>query len=244
METQEIYSQQWSINAEHFNNNNSYLWMCGKIHEYKTVLEIGCGTGQSTVALLKNKHKVIAIEKNIFCIEKAKTLISDAGFKVGTVENLEDDFDVLIIHKELLELANFINQYSFDIVVCWNVGSYWDEKMIRYYEKHMLKYGLTLDQISEKPESSYGELIQWHSCKIAKENNVPIHLIDRGPEALNSNNDPYYSLLKKELNFSNITYDSFLTQTISKGGRLMTVNGRPCLSEFVDIYLNSILMNP
>ena len=33
--------------------------------------EVGCGTGYSTLALLENGHKVIALDKNNECIEKA-----------------------------------------------------------------------------------------------------------------------------------------------------------------------------
>lgn len=32
---------------------------------FNIILEIGCGTGYSILALLENGHKVIAIEKNI-----------------------------------------------------------------------------------------------------------------------------------------------------------------------------------
>ena len=204
MEIQETYAKKWNINAEHFPNNNSYLWMCSKINSYKTVLEIGCGTGQSTLALLKNGHRVIAIEKNLSCIDAAKTLIGNSGYKVESIENSENDFDALIINKDLLESEDYIKQYSFDIVICLNVGSYWDRDMAKYYSIPMLRYGLTLEQIKKDPESSYAELVLWYSCRIANEYSVPIHIVDRCGEEYNSDNDPYYFMLKNEWGFSNI----------------------------------------
>ena len=42
---------------------NYYSWMADNLTGHKKVLEIGCGTGYSTLALLEKGYDVIAIEK-------------------------------------------------------------------------------------------------------------------------------------------------------------------------------------
>jgi len=244
MEAQEIYSKQWNVSAEHFKSNDSYKWMCEKISNHKVILEIGCGTGQSTMELLRNGHKVISIEKNRYCVDVAKTQIINAGYKIGCIENMDEDFDVLIVQHELLELRNFFRECSFDIVICWNIGTYWDKDMATYYTKPLLHYGLTVEDVCKYPESSYAELIQWFSCIIAKENNVPIHIIDRSEDELLPHKDVYFSTLKNEIGFIDIEYDNLFTHTISQNGKIVTVDNKPCLFDFVNINLVSILMTP
>ena len=59
--------------------------MAQAINEFHTVVEIGCGTGYSTLELAKLWHKVIAIDKNAVCIEKAKNLLYNNGISEDNV---------------------------------------------------------------------------------------------------------------------------------------------------------------
>ena len=80
MTEKEKYSLEWNNSAQYFYDHNSYKHLSEQIKSYKTVLEIGCGTGQSTLALLETGHSVIAIDQNPYCIEKAKQLIEASGY--------------------------------------------------------------------------------------------------------------------------------------------------------------------
>ena len=243
MENQKkIYANQWNESSNYIYNNKLYLWMSNEIKKYNRILEIGCGTGQSTLALIEEGHKIIAVEKNQFCIEKAKSLIKSKGYIIGEKCGNLCNCDVIFIDSDIMD-NNFykhIEKLEFDIVICWNVGSYWDKEMLEYYVPYMLEYGLTIQQIQENYESSYGELIQWKSCGIAKENNVPINIVDRAIQETNYNNDDYYVSLLKEFNFSKIKYKSKKTKLISNGGRLLSVNGKICTKNIVDAFLLSI----
>ncbi|MCI1577672.1 MAG: class I SAM-dependent methyltransferase [Clostridium beijerinckii] len=241
---QEVYSNQWKKSSDYFYNNGSYSWMSNKIKKYHIILEIGSGTGQGTLSLLKNGHKVISIEKNNFCIEKAKSLLKSRGYKIGSLESNLQDFDVLLVDNDLFnsQLTNYFKNISFDLVICWNVGSYWNRDMVEYYIPLMLEYGLTMEQISSNMESSYGELIIWKSCKIASEKNVPIHIIDRALEKITKINDSYYITLKKEFNYLTINYDNKKIQTLSGSGRNLTCHGDVCANETMHIYLNSVFI--
>lgn len=114
--------------------------------------------------------------------------------------------------------------------------------MAEYYVPYMLEYGLTIEQIKGNRESSYGELIIWQSCCIAKTNNVSVNIIDRAMEVMTNENNGYYKELKKELNFNNNKYNSIKTKTISNNGRVLSVNGERYQSDSLDIYLNSVLL--
>jgi tRNA G37 N-methylase Trm5 len=230
------YANQWSVSARFFYDNMYYQWMSSKLKDHKIVMELGCGTGYSTLELIKQGHQVIAIDKNHECIIAATKLISENGYNKDNVIFLEGDVtDTNFIKKLYLE-------YPCDIVVCWNIGTYWNKQMIQFYLPHMMEYGLTASQILENPESSYSELIIWNACKIAKATGVPIHIIDRSKEKINADTDPFYKLLKTDFNFSLIDYDNFEAQSLSNGGRVLTTNGEVHYDGLIDIILVSILM--
>ncbi|SCJ87553.1 Methyltransferase domain [uncultured Clostridium sp.] len=241
---QEFYSKLWQKSSDYFYSNGVYLWMCSKIKKYKIILEIGTGTGQGTLSLLDTEHKVISVEKNKFCIERAKSLLENKGYKVGSVESNLDECDVILLNIDLLssELTSYLKNICFDLVICWNVGSYWNKEMIQYYIPYMLEYGLTIEQIRSNLESSYAELIIWRACKIASDKKVPIHIIDRALEKITKGKDMYFIVLKKEFGYSEIKYDNKKTKALSGRGINLTVKGNKCDNEVINIYLNSILI--
>ena len=50
MNEKEKYAVEWNNSAQYFYDRNSYKHLVAHIREFKTVLEIGCGTGQSTLS--------------------------------------------------------------------------------------------------------------------------------------------------------------------------------------------------
>ena len=81
MNEAEKYVVQWDVSAQYFYEKSYYLWMSEKLNGYEMVLEIGCGTGYSTLALAEKGFKVLAVDKNANCIVKAKKLLNNRGFK-------------------------------------------------------------------------------------------------------------------------------------------------------------------
>lgn len=233
-----LYANQWNISAKYFYEKGYYFWMGEKLSQFNTVLEIGCGTGYSTLALVEKGYKVIAVEKNKDCITQAKELLSKKGFTEQSVIFVEGDIVEDDVRKSLL------NQYEFDVVICWNVGSFWNRKMIEYYIPFMLKYGLNREQIVDNIESSYSELIIWDVCRLASAKGVAAHIIDRSAEAITAKTDPYYYLLKKEFNFLSVEYDNKVADSISGGGRILTTNGNANFKNKVNIVFVSILYKP
>ncbi len=236
MNVQKQYAEQWNTSAQFFYDKKYYQWMCEKLIGFKTVMEIGCGAGHSTLALVNSGHKVVAIDKNHECIMAAKKLIADNGYTKDDVIFLEGDVADAQFREQVL------SKHACDIVICWNIGSYWNKQMIQFYVPYMLEYGLNISQILENPESSYSELIIWDACRIANSKGAPIHIIDRGGEIINDDTDPYYYTLKDEFHFSKIIYDNHSAESVSGGGRVLTTCGKVNREGLVDIIFVSILM--
>ena len=152
---------------------------------------------------------------------------------------------VIFIEGDIAEgsfRSRITSTFEFDVVLCWNVGSYWSKEMIEYYLPYMLEYGLNRFQIVQNPESSYSELILWETCRLAKAKQVAVHIVDRGAETLNEQNDPYYKTLRDEFGYKEIIYANQNALTISKGGRMLATNGVVNTENFLDIVFVSILM--
>lgn len=196
-----------------------------KISEKAIVLEIGCGVGYSTLTLLNNGHKVIAVDKNQFCLDMAKELVVNKSYMIS--ESL-DDFgtsDVVFLKRDVV-LEEFHSEIlsilTYDAVVCWNVGGAWNLTTLSFYSQYLLNYGLTPQQIQQNPESSYAELILWNACKLVKKKGAIVHIVERSGEILNEGNDTYYNLLKSECRFSRIEFECLKAKTVSEGGTLFS----------------------
>lgn len=239
MKEKKRYATQWEVSSEHFCENSCYVWMAEQIKTYNVVLEIGCGTGFSALELLKCGHKVIAIDKNEYCIEQAKNRINTAGFSVGDLSKNDVDFIVAdIVDKEFIQS---ILKYKYDVVICWNVGTYEDNETREYYQPFFLEYGLTEQQIDSNWESSYAELIFWTACSIAVDKKVPFHLVDRSIEGLTQDNCQYYAALGGEFHYQYMKANQMMTSTISIGGKLLKVKGKVVTRREIVTILISVL---
>lgn len=229
------YAEQWNVSAKFFYDKGYYQWMEKAITTYHTILEIGCGTGYSTLALTQGGHRVIAIDKNPDCIKTAEELLTNNGIKDESVVFLEGD----IANDTFRDI---VLKQDFDAVICWNVGTYWSGEMMRSYMPYLLEYGLSVEQIKQNPESSYAELIIWDSCRIACQKQVPINIIERGVQQIDKKTDPYYYTLKKEFHYSTIKYDNCSGLSISSGGRMLSTNGQVNKEKEIGVIFASITM--
>lgn len=236
MEEMVEYAEEWDVSAKYHYDKGYYAWMSQRISGYNTVLELGCGTGYSTMALCKKGFKVLAVDKNNNCIKKAKQLLDNNGILDEQVVLLEGD----VVDNDFRE--KLLSKYNYDIVICWNVGSDWSKRMIQYYFPYMIDYGLNLQEISANPESSYVELINWETGRVAKSKNVPMHFIDRGVENMDARTDPYYWTIKNEFDYSEIIYDNLVGDSVSNGGRMLSTNGKVHTAKTIDVVFNSILI--
>ena len=230
---EQIYAEKWQASSKFFMDNGYYKYMAEIIKPYKTVIEIGCGVGYSTVSLINDGHKVIAVEKNHECFRRAKDFVWENGcasqvtFLVGDI--IDEAFRKSIIAEQ-----------KADVVICWNPGILLDNASLQYYMPFMLEYGLTSMQIKENPATSYTEMMLWHACKLAKAMCVPIHIIDRCIK-VDDKTVAYYHILGRDTGFSNIQLGEIDAETISDGGVPLLTQGVLLNNQRVSVVLVSVL---
>ncbi len=141
------YTRNWRVNANSHRNQGHYAWMTAQVEGYLRILEIGCGVGHSTLALLKNGHSVVCVEENPHCIAATQTLLSEHGYSVAVIaresaHSLDDNAyrldycapgdapkaDCLLIEGDALgdpQLEQWLKaQPRFDAVACWLLGTH------------------------------------------------------------------------------------------------------------------------
>lgn len=141
------YIKQWQVNSNDHLAQGHYDWMTSKVDGYPRLLEIGCGIGHSTLALLKKGHNLVCIEENPHCISATQALIADHGYSVAviqrsTAKDIDNNAyslsysaigntpnaDCLLIEGDALKdikLEQWLaSQPQFDSVVCWLLGTH------------------------------------------------------------------------------------------------------------------------
>ena len=159
------YSMTWENDSGYFYLNGYYSWMEKAVSSYGTILEVGCGNGYSTLTLLQNGHKVIAIDYNPYCLEKTKQLLEDNGFLVKLIrredivdiqgimfeseyEEIFDNYDesfVWLIESDILKdeyLGNWLLRHNkVEAIVGWLIGG--NKSIAR--RRHYLELGISND---------------------------------------------------------------------------------------------------
>jgi SAM-dependent methyltransferase len=234
------YSEKWNQSAKYFYKNKIYEWMCSKIDSYHTILEIGCGTGYSTLSLLKKGHKVVAVDYNKYCISATKKLLEKHGYACANdVDSIKNN-DVILLNEDITQI-HFMSycKYEINCVVLWNVGTHTPEGS-ELTEKilKLVEFGFHIEQIKRNFSSSNSEFIVEKSIEIAANLNTPIQLIERNIEPIKDiKNNSYYQELKSNFFFNSIIYDFINTTSLSSQGVTLTNSSEPSC----EIFLNSLL---
>lgn len=141
------YLKSWGINSKGHFDQGHYGWMAKRVDGYPRTLEIGCGIGYSTLALLKQGHTVVCIEENPCCIAATRRLVSENGYSVAVIaretpRSLDEhayqllykdigdapQVDCLLIEGDALndpKLEEWLErQPAFDSIACWLLGTH------------------------------------------------------------------------------------------------------------------------
>lgn len=81
---QEIYAKLWDATSRHHFESGVYHWLAEQLRPLgpKRILDIGCGTGQSLVAIhevLAEGVEVVGIDENLACLKRAETVLARHG---------------------------------------------------------------------------------------------------------------------------------------------------------------------
>lgn len=141
------YIKSWGINSEGHLAQGHYPWMAERVKGFPRILEIGCGVGHSTLALLQQGHTVVCVEENPQCIAATRKRLADEGFCVEVIAretpvSLDEnayrliyseipeapEADCLLIEGDALNdpalEAWLERQPKFDAVACWLLGTH------------------------------------------------------------------------------------------------------------------------
>ncbi len=197
------YKKQWLIDSKTINERNHYDWMESFIKPYYLVLEIGTGTGYSTLKLLNNNHKVISIDENIECLNKAYSFLISQGKRVKLIKrgklsskvnisqkykinykkidkNIDiEKFDVILIEADALNVNDsyFFDWLKalghFDAVICWLVGTH----SARKFNESVESWVNTPAEYRLSVQNKVYEL-----ADIVLRTEGVLHIVDRAPE--------------------------------------------------------------
>lgn len=183
-EAQADYISRWKKNSlQHFKDGD-YDWIASLVEKarVKSIIEIGCGAGYSTLALASKGIQVFAIDPIPEAIETTMKLLKQFGISVGSYGEKES-FEVNLKQIDAIENYEEVSKYLRRIdavLICAPGGKL--ENNLTEKEKVMLRWGKYPDEQMKK--ESVFPLHKWAvimaAARLAKENEKKLIVVDRG----------------------------------------------------------------
>lgn len=188
---QEEYIEAWNNNAKQHFDDGDYEWICDQISQYGNVLEIGCGSGYSTLVLVLRDHKVLSVDVNAEALRRTKELIikNDYEAEIVTTSIEFDFFDAWLWNIDAVgnkeSLIQVVNQLPIDLILLCNPGGNL-EPNLRVNEANLLEqYGFSQDEINQNYRNGMIHLLHKFSlidaaADIAIKSDKPLLIVERG----------------------------------------------------------------
>jgi SAM-dependent methyltransferase len=107
--TDETFLAQWARRACALESAGAYAWMASQIFGTHRVLEVGCGSQESTLALLQAGKQVIAVEANEAALDACMRRLAHTGAAVLRATSLAEaasaKCDAVVVRGDFLDLA-------------------------------------------------------------------------------------------------------------------------------------------
>lgn len=235
-----LYAQQWEQSAQHFSKQGDYDWLAKQISKYTTVLELGCGTGQSTIALLKQNHKVIAVDKNPDCLDLAEKLLFSSTISLAQRSNLLQFVEA--DYADYSFVSSFLPQCNVDIIVCWNVGTAGNANVVAEYPEILAYFGFLQEDIQKNPSKVYGDAMCLFACLMGAKTHTPVNIVFRSPTNITPEIKAHYSNIKDMMGFDTLMIDCRKTTSLSQGGKLLSVNNQVTNNQMIDLFFISVIL--
>jgi hypothetical protein len=179
------YADEWKATSASFKKGNDYTWMAGQLigSTEKWTLEIGCGTGESTISIANTGRRVISIEANPALALMAEKNLINAGISVSKINISaltnaihQSDKRVLVVETTVLDplLNTSLPVASLSEIACWNIGA--------APETVASSLAISLSQIQSAHMAQYREMIQKHLAVLSNTTLTPdgsISFVDR-----------------------------------------------------------------
>ena len=187
------YLEKWSLNATQHLEEGEYEWICSFLKEYVCILEIGCGTGDSTRVFATLGHKLLSIDNSDIAIKKTESILEEYDFDYEIVVPPIDfrDNDVLLWNADIVEhkdiIIENIKRLKIDLVLLCNPGGNQNAFLSESEREILIKYGFSEEKMRSLLKDNRGALDYLHknaiiyaSIDVSIECNIPFLLIDRG----------------------------------------------------------------
>lgn len=100
----------WRDESSQLDRSGVYDWLASRVTGQR-VLEIGCGYGASTAALVRAGKAVFALDNRMDCLEATREKIPQATYGLADVYHYDH------------QLINDLKTFAPDAVVCWLAGA-------------------------------------------------------------------------------------------------------------------------
>jgi SAM-dependent methyltransferase len=130
--TAEEYAREWQENSSQFERLGYYVMPLQRLGGPRTVMEIGSGSGRSTLSLARKGHTIVAVEINETAAQSAHEYLSGNGIETRLTRTFpvgdQDLPRVTIVVGDANAAGELTNQggMKFDAVLCWFVGAQLD----------------------------------------------------------------------------------------------------------------------
>lgn len=196
----QLYAGKWRESAANLEDQGAYDWMAGLLDQFapRNIFDIGCGTGNGIVALLKRfpKTRIVSVDENTEVIKIAKERIESFGARVNVVRRLRDKATgershALSVERGKLRITPGVNliecdiledpeidaflksQRKFDAITVWLIGSH----LLRYHEGDSLR-----DTISSPNDYRlHVQAVAFGLATFLLRRGGVLHIVDRGP---------------------------------------------------------------
>lgn len=219
--TAEQYAAQWQDNSDFFSANGHYEWMAAYLGQPSTVIEVGCGSGGSTLALTKIAKRVIAIEVNSTLANAAAkylnanavpTEVVDIAILGSSIPTSSCRVTIIIGDVFDNQLSGILSSVDVDAISCWLIGA--NPGLIATH------LGKSLESFTGPEMPQYRERIHKRTydlgMSLLKAGGI-VHIADR--MALNSWNDKdlaRYKMAKHHIDLSSEKYQISRESTFFK----------------------------
>lgn len=100
----------WSTEALELENEGAYDWLCSRV-KFKRILEIGCGFGVSTQAMVRNGKTVFCLDNQMECLQAAQLLAPEVTYGLADLRQIPD------------QLVQDLDEFAPESMVIWMAGA-------------------------------------------------------------------------------------------------------------------------
>lgn len=189
--TESEYITAWSLNAKQHFEDGDYEWLCDFISPYKTILEIGCGAGYSTLAFLLRGIRILAIDVNQAAIQATCDLLRkyDKGAEIVAETASFNASDALLWNVDVLNVIdsvkNVLSGLRVDLIVLCNPGGAMKSDITVREANLLFQHGFSKEEVNGHLQQGNGYFLHkyaliYAAADIARDTERPLLLVERG----------------------------------------------------------------